>query len=66
MRGLTLQPCARILFIDGLYLSPFICMAWSSNLSSVKVNSLVWMVRSGVGIIGPFCSYMTPVYNTWS
>ena len=32
----------------------------SRNLSCVKVNSMIWMVRSGVGINGPFCSYATP------
>ena len=35
-------------------------MAWSRNLSCIKVISIIWMIRSGVGISGPFCSYATP------
>ena len=60
MRGLIFQPCALIAFTNGLYLSSFACMAWSRNLSCTKVNSIIWMVRSGVGISGPFCSCATP------
>ena len=60
MRGLIFEPCALIASINGLYLSSFVCMAWSKNLSCVKVNSIIWMVRSGIGISGPFCSYATP------
>ena len=51
MRGLAFQLCAIIPSISGLYLS---------------LNSMVWMVRSDVRIIGPFCSYMEPVSNIWS
>lgn len=54
MRGLTFQPWALIASISGLYLSSFICMACSMNLSCVKVNSMIWMVMYGVGI-GGFC-----------
>ena len=38
-------------------------MACSINLLCVKVNSIICMVKSGVGIMGSFCSY---VYNTES
>lgn len=37
-----------------------LCMAWSKNLSCVKVNSMIWMVKSKLGISGPFCSYAVP------
>ena len=60
MRGLIFQPRALIASTNGLYLSSFVCMAWSRNLSCVKVNSMNWMVRSGVGISEPFCSHATP------
>ena len=56
MKGLIFQLCALIESTNGLYLSPFVCMAWSRNLSCVKVNSMIWIARSGVGISGPFCS----------
>ena len=29
MRGLIFQPCALIAATNGLYLSSFVCMAWS-------------------------------------
>jgi hypothetical protein len=45
MRGLIFQPCALIVSTNGLYFSSFVCMAWSRNLSCVKVNSMIWMVR---------------------
>ena len=35
MRDLIFQPCALIAFTNGLYLSSFVCMAWSRNLSCV-------------------------------
>ena len=38
MRGLIFQPCALIAFTNGLDLSSFVCMAWSRNLSCVKVK----------------------------
>jgi hypothetical protein len=60
IRGLIFEPCALIVSTNGLCLSSFVCMAWSRNLSCVKVNSIIWMVRSGVGISGPFCSYVMP------
>ena len=60
MRGLIFQSCGLIASTNGLYLSSFVCMAWSSNLSCVKVNSMIGIVRSGVGISGPFCSYVAP------
>jgi hypothetical protein len=60
MRGLIFQPCALIAPTNGSHLSSFVCMAWSRNLSCVKVNSTIWMVRSGVCISGPFCSYAMP------
>ena len=50
MRGLIFQPCALIVFTNGLYLSPFVCMVWSRNLSCVKVNLMIRMVRTSVGI----------------
>jgi len=57
MRGLIFQPCALNASTNGLYLFSFVCMAWSRNLSCVKMNSMIWMNRSGVGISGPICSY---------
>ena len=60
MRGLIFQPCALIASTIGLYLSPFVCMVRSRNLSCIKVKSMTWMIRFGVGISGPFCSYATP------
>ena len=58
--GLVFQPCALIASTNGLYLSSFLCMAWSRNLSCVKLDSMIWMLRLGVGTSGPFCSYATP------
>ena len=66
IRGLVFQPCAFIASISGLYLVSFVCMACSINLSCVKVNSMICMVRSGVGIRGPFCSYVAPCMYTMS
>ena len=60
MRGLLFEPCALIVSTNMLYLSFFVCMASSRNLSCVQVNSMVWMVRYGVGISGLFCSYAMP------
>ena len=60
MRGLIFQSCALIASTNGLHLSSFVCMSWSRNLSCIKVDSIIWMVRSGVGISGPFCSYAAP------
>ena len=53
MMGMTFQFCAHIASNNGLYLSSFACMAWSMNLSCVKVISMIWMIRSSVGISGP-------------
>ena len=61
MRGLIFEPCALIASTNGLYLSSFVCMAWSRNPSCIKENSMIfWMVRSNVGISEPFCSYAMP------
>ena len=60
MRGLLFQSCALIASTNGLYLFSFVCMPWSRNLSSAKVNSMIWMVRSGGGVSGPFWSCATP------
>ena len=60
MRGLIFHPCALIVSNNGLYLSSFVCLSLSRNLSYVKVNSMIRMVRSGVGISEPFCSYAAP------
>ena len=65
-RGLIFQPCALIASLNGLYLFSFVCMDWSRNLSCAKVNSMIWMVTSGVGISGPFCSYAAPCMFTRS
>jgi hypothetical protein len=59
MRGLIFQLCALNVCIYGLYLSSLVNMAWSRNLSCAKVNSIIWIVRSGVDISAPFCSYAT-------
>ena len=59
MKGLMFQPCALLASTNRLYLSFFVCMAWSRNLSRAKVISMIWMVTSNVGISGPFCSYAT-------
>ena len=53
MMAMTFQFCALIASISGLYLSSFICLGWSRNLSCAKVISMIWMIRSGVGISGP-------------
>ena len=66
MKGLTFHPYAFIVFINGLYLSSFICMVWSSYLSCVKVHSMIWMVCFTVGISIPFCSYAAPCMYTIS
>ena len=63
MMGLIFQPCALIVSINKLS-SSSVCMASSRNLSSVKVNSMIWMVRSDVGISEPFCSYATAYMYT--
>ena len=60
MRGLTFQPCALLASINGLYLSSFICMAWSRNPSCCEGELMIWMIRSNVGISRPFCLYMAP------
>lgn len=36
------------------------------NMTCVKVNSMIWMVRSGVGIGGSFCSNGAPCMYTIS
>ena len=46
IRGLVFKPCAFLAFIGGLYMVSFVCMACSINLSRVKVNSMICMVRS--------------------
>ena len=66
IRGLAFQVCAFIASIGGLYLVSFICMAYSTNMSFVKVNSRISMVRFGVGIMGSFCSYVAPCMYTMS
>ena len=60
MRGQIFQPCALIAFINGLYSSSFVCLAWTKNLSCIKVNSMIWMVRTSACMNVPFCSYATP------
>ena len=60
IRGFVFQPCAFIESISRLYLVSFVCMACLMNPSRVKVNSMICMVRSGVGIRGLFCLYVAP------
>ena len=57
MTGLMFRPCALIASTNGLHLSSFVCMAWSRNISCVKVKSMISMLRSSVSISGPICSY---------
>jgi hypothetical protein len=52
-RGLIFEPCVLIASTNGLYLSSFVCMTWSMNLSYEKVNLMIWIVRNNVGISGP-------------
>jgi hypothetical protein len=66
VRGLIFQPCAFIASTSGLYLASFVCIVGSTNVSCVKVNSIICMVRSGVGIKGSFCSYVAPCMCTMS
>ena len=47
-------------YVLGLYLRSFVCMAQSRNLSWVKVNLMIQLVRSSVCISGSFCSYVAP------
>jgi hypothetical protein len=42
------------------YLYSLVCMAWLRNLSRVKVNLKFCIVKFGLGIRGPFCSYVAP------
>lgn len=39
-----------VTFSNMLYLSPYVCMGWSRDLPCAKLNSMIWMVRFGVGI----------------
>jgi hypothetical protein len=43
-----------------LYLSLLVSMARAVNLLCVNVNSIIWMVRWGIGICGPCYSYGAP------
>lgn len=36
----------------------FVCMAWLTSISCVKVNSMIWMGGYNVHIREPFGSYM--------
>ena len=63
-KGSLVQPCAFIASIRGLYLVYLVCMACSINLSCVKVNSMICIFRSGVGIKGLFCLYVAPCMHT--
>ena len=60
MKGLTFQPCALLAFINALYLSSFVCMAWSRNLSCCEGELMIWMIRVSVGISKSFCLYVAP------
>lgn len=53
LRGLTFHPCAQIVFINGLYLSCLVLMAWLVAMSCVNVNFMICMVRSNEGMNGP-------------
>jgi hypothetical protein len=59
-RGLIFQPCALIASTNGLYLPFFFLYGLIKESIMRKSDSIIWMVRSGVGISGPFCSYATP------
>ena len=44
MRGMSFQPWALSASIRGLMnLYSFVCMAWLTSISCVKVNSMIWM-----------------------
>lgn len=67
IKGPTFQPHVLVASINGLCLFAFVCMAqWLRKLSCVKVNSMVWMVRSGVGINGLHWLYAVPYMYTTS
>ena len=64
-RGWTFHPCALKVPINELCLSSFVCMAWSRNMPCVKVNAMIWIIRSNVGIRGHFVHMLLHVCMIW-
>ena len=60
MRKLTCHPCVLMASMRGLYLSLLVSMMGVVYLMYVYVNSIIWMVRWGVGICGPSCLHGAP------
>jgi hypothetical protein len=66
IKGLIFKPCAFLASITKLYMVSFVCMACLMNVSCVKVNTMICMVRSGVGIMGSYCLYDASCMYTMS
>src|ERR1700738_1065911 len=66
MRGFVCHPQFCIVLMSGSYLLCLCARAWSGNLSWQYVNSMSWIVSSGVGVMGGFISFGTPIMHVIS
>ena len=66
MSGLTFHPLVRSVWMRGLYLLVFVCMALLGNLSWQYVNSMSCIVFCDVGVMGGLSSTGAPMIHRMS